>query len=61
MALVDFSYCRSKGLLWFPKGSQVGKPGWAAEVVKSPTCPDQRRFRRLTRAERLQFLSEKPS
>lgn len=47
-----------EGYLWVPKDVRVGSPGWAASVVRSPTCPDQRKYRRLTRAERRLYEAE---
>lgn len=37
---------------WFPKRLPL-VPANFNRVEKSPTCPDQREYRRLTRAERL--------
>ena len=52
MASGDY-YDRAQGFYWVPKRVRVGSGDWKQHVVKAPTCPDQRLYRRLTRAERL--------
>jgi hypothetical protein len=44
---------------WILKRTTVGAPQWTLAVVQFPTCPDQRRYRRLNRTERLQFFRDK--
>ncbi len=40
---------------WLTKGLAVGSAGWVSQVVLSEICPNQRLYRRLTRAERLLY------
>lgn len=45
-------------LCWLPKSVAVGASHWTKAVVLAETCPDQRTYRRLTRAERLRYQQE---
>lgn len=38
--------------LWIPKRVAIGSTGWNELVMRANKCPDQRLYRRLTRAER---------
>jgi hypothetical protein len=40
---------------WLPKKEQVNTPGWEGWVIVSNACPNQKIYRRLTRAERLSY------
>lgn len=40
--------------LWFPKHHRFHCNTWDL-VVSAKICPDQRRYRRLTRAERVEY------
>jgi hypothetical protein len=44
---------------WVLKDIQVGTPQWTRYVVQAAVCPDQRRYRRLTWAERLKYQKTK--
>lgn len=44
--------------LWFPKRTAF-TPGNYSLVVRGEVCPDQRKYRRVTYAERLRFEGSK--
>ena len=57
MSYDPFGYYGAPTAFWHPKRG----PFNPSQVVESPTCPDQRKLRRLTRAERIVYLSRKIS
>ncbi len=57
--MIALFYDRSEGFYWLPKKAAqnwLQNPGTAG-VVKAEHCPDQRKYRRLTRSEREQYLT----
>lgn len=43
---------------WINKRVTPGSPQWTQHVHKNTVCPNQRLYRRLTRAERLLFYRD---
>jgi hypothetical protein len=49
------SYGAGQKHCWLSKGIGVGSAGWAQLIQIAESCPDQRLYRRLTRAERVLY------
>jgi hypothetical protein len=45
----------SDAYYWFPKRERAKTPGWEGWVIIAAACPNERIYRRLTRAERVAY------